>query len=427
MIKQYFDYKMKSFEKVLNSTIMSPLEKKETMDNYSRFLSYFKQDQYGRVIINKKLAREMMKLLKEGKIPFIMDQYDIGIVIGDDMPNGCDYQFQSISDFVAVHKSSIIPVDDRIVTPEESGKTNELRFNDPNTGVGHFVSYVIGNDTIHFTLNCAVCNHDVGNDWDSYKYAVMIDLDKLDKSKILDVKSEDTYLDGSVDLGKNYFVFCPLGEKDEVLKSNPNATVVEYSNISLNEAISRMIIYSGKKLEPYGTYGWGRDSDYLPVSSDNKVLDSILDKEDYPNLVGVFGPLLHSETKYMSRRMWKREYEALINLIEYNKKNGIDMPDEVLKMVLTYGGAYSLPGTVPVSPDIYKEYVIPILEKYGYQVDESFFDDIDFSSGNLKIINSYPTEYGMMPCVQFPEWEEELRKKVIKLVKEKEYSTGSKK
>ena len=319
MIKQYFDYKMKSFEKVLNSTIMSPLEKKETMDNYSRFLSYFKQDQYGRVIINKKLAREMMKLLKEGKIPFIMDQYDIGIVIGDDMPNGCDYQFQSISDFVAVHKSSIIPVDDRIVTPEESGKTNELRFNDPNTGVGHFVSYVIGNDTIHFTLNCAVCNHDVGNDWDSYKYAVMVDLDKLDKSKILDVKSEDTYLDGSVDLGKNYFVFCPLGEKDEVLKSNPNATVVEYGNISLNEAISRMIIYSGKKLEPYGTYGWGRDSDYLPVSSDNKVLDSILDKEDYPNLVGVFGPLLHSETKYMSRRMWKREYEALINLIEYNK------------------------------------------------------------------------------------------------------------
>ena len=96
-------------------------------------------------------------------------------------------------------------------------------------------------------------------------------------------------------------------------------------------------------------------------------------------------------------------------------------------MVLTYGGAYSLPGTVPVSLDIYKEYVIPILEKYGYQVDESFFEDIDFSSGNLKIINSYPTEYGMMPCVQCPEWEEELRKKVIKLVKEKEYSTGSKK
>ena len=344
----------------------------------------------------------------------------------DNMPNACDYQFQSISDFVCVHKSLIIPSNDMIMTPEDTGKTNSLSFNDPATGMLHEVPYVIGNDTIHFTLNCVVSNHEVGNDWDSYKYAVLIGLDKLDKDKILDVKSEDTYLDGSVSLGNEYYVFCPVGERNFVLENNPNATVIEYSGISLNEAISRVIIYSGKKLEPYGTYGWGRDSDYLPSSSDNKVLDSILEREDYPNLVGLFGPALHSETKYMTRRMWKREYSALISLLEYNKKTGIDMPDEIVDMVLTYGGAYSLPGTVPVSLDLYKEFVIPILEKFGYQIDDKFFDGIENSS-DMKIINNYPTEMGMVPCVQCPEWEIELRRRVVKLVKDKLYDNESKK
>ena len=426
MIKQYLDYKISGFQKVLNSSMIIPSEKKKFMDDYSRFLSYFKQDEHGRVIINKKICKEMMRLLEEGKIPFVIDQYDMAISLDSDMPNSCDYEFQSISDFVAVHKSAIIPSDDKIVTPEDSGFTKEIYFNDPGTGMEHVVPYVVGNDTIHFTLNCSVENHEAGNDWDSYKYAVVIGLDKLDKSKILDVKSEDTYVDGSCELGDDYYIFCPVGEKEVVLDSNPHATVIEYSGITLNEAVSRLIIYLGKKLEPYGTYGWGRDSDYLPEFKDNKILNGILEREGYPNLVGVFGPALHSETKYMSRRMWKREYEALINLIEYNKKNGIDMPDEVMNMILTYGGAYSLPGNVPVSIETYKEFVVPILEKHGYQIDDSFFEEIDFSSGDIKIINSYPTQYGMMPCVQCPEWEVELRNRAIKFIKEYEYTDKKK-
>lgn len=426
MIKQYFDYKMKKVQDVLDSPLTTPEEKKKARDDYSRFLSYFKQDDRGRVIVNKKIAREMMQLVKDGKIPLIMDEFDLGIVVDYGMPNGnSNYKFQSSADLVAVHKSPIPPSNDQLVTQENSGLTRTIDFRDPS-GMSHSVPYVVGNDTIHFTLNCPVENHEVGNDWDSYKYAVMIRLDKLEKDKVLDVKSEDTFVDGNAVLGNEYIIFCPVGERENIQKSNSNATIIEYDGIPLNAAIARMIIYSGHKLEPYGTYGWGRDFEFAGASEDNRVLNDVVEREGYPILEGLFGPALHSETKYMARRMWKREYEALINLIEYCKRNDIDMPDEVVEGLLMANGAYALPGMVSVSIEIYKEYVIPILEKYGYIIDESFFEGIDMNSTGMKIINSYPSpETGMMePCVDCPKWESELRRRVIKIVKNKSKNIG---
>ena len=44
MINQYVDYKMGNFERIFNSSIISPSEKMKAMDDYSRFMSYFKID-----------------------------------------------------------------------------------------------------------------------------------------------------------------------------------------------------------------------------------------------------------------------------------------------------------------------------------------------------------------------------------------------
>ena len=57
MIKQYVDYKMNSYNKILQSTVISSSEKKNAMDDYSRFMSYFKFDEHGRPIITKKVAK----------------------------------------------------------------------------------------------------------------------------------------------------------------------------------------------------------------------------------------------------------------------------------------------------------------------------------------------------------------------------------
>lgn len=386
------------------------------------FLNYKKLEKQniteeGRIVIDSNFTKELMNAIRENKISLIMSEKDKLIAIGSDLPNSVHYNgdvFINLSDVVAVHVTPIPPTDDVIMTKESNGVMNEMLFVDPSTGIEHTVPYLVGDDTTHFTLNCVVHNHMSGNDWNSYKYGVMIDFNKLDKTKILDVKSEDTYLDGNAELN-DYFLFCPLGEREQVSKINPKAIVIEYNGITLREAISYMIIFSGRKLEPYGTYGWGRNSEYGFEVEDTKKLEKLVVSEEYPVLKGQFGNALHSETKYMARRMWKREYEALISLIRYNQEHEIDMPNNIMLIIMTYGGAYGLPGTVPVSLEEYQAVVFPILEKYGYSVDESLFEDLEVD-GNMKIID-YSQSYDGMPFISCPKWEEILRDRIIKIIK----------
>lgn len=374
-----------------------------------------KKDENGRVILTPELVQVIITAIQEKRIPLVMDESDLMITIGEGMPNSSTYDkkpFSSIDDVVAVHISPIPPVSDEIITPESSGVTRDIVFIDPSTGREHIIPYLVGNDTIHFTLNCAVHNHESGNDWDSYQYGVMIPLKKLDKSKVLDVKSEDTYVDGNAELTPGYFLFCPLGEREKVEKENPGAIVIEYHGITLRDAISCMILYSGYILEPYGTYGWGRSEEFGIEVPDVFDLEKLAISEGYPVLKGAFGNALHSETQYMARRMWKREYEALISLIQYIQEHNIDMPVDVMVPILMHCGAYGLPGTVPVSKDDFKEVVFPILKKYGYDIDDSLFDGVDFDQ-SIKIIN-YPPDGE--PFFGIPQWENELRDRIITLL-----------
>lgn len=432
MIKQYFEYKRKKIEKILSSEELTPIQKQQIITEYNNWIkTNVKFDKHRRVIINKTMSNEIMSLIDQEQIPLIMDLYDMAVTLDTDMPNSQEYNgeiFQSVSDIVAIHKSPIPPNNDTIVTQENNKVTKDIIFVDPSTQITHTIPYVIGNDTIHFTLNCPVENHEFGNDWDSYKYAVMISLDKLNKEKILDVKGEDTYLDGNAELGANYLAFCPLGERKNIENANPNATVIEYDGIELNDAIKMMIIYSGKKIEPYGTYGWGKQFDFSGAIPDTIILENLLERENYPNLKDKEKSILHSETKYMARRMWKREYNAITALVKYNNENGIDMPHDVMMMVLTYAGAYSLPGNVPVSVESYKECVIPLLKANGYELGQELFTGIDPNANGIKHIGkSVSPEYGIIvPLVSCPSWELELRNRVIEsLQNNKELNSSS--
>lgn len=376
-------------------------------------------DENGRIIIDYELSKRIMLAIKERKVPLILDESDLLIKMGDGMPNSETYSgelFTSLDDIVAVHVSPVPPIEDTIITKESAGVKDNMIFVDPTTQKEHNVAYLVGNDTIHFTLNCVVHNHSSGNDWDSYRYGVLTNFQKLDKTKILDVKSEDTYIDGNVELGYDYFLFCPLGEGEKIGRENPGACVIEYDGISLSQAISCMILYSGYKLEPYGTYGWGRNHEYGLENPDVFKLEELVSHEGYPVLKGQFGNALHSETKYMARRMWKKEYEALINLIEYNNKNNIEMPDEVLFMVMVYGGAYSIPGTVPVTLEDYKATVLPILGKYDYDVDDSLFEGVEVDK-DMKLIYFTPDSNGL-PIIDCPHWENVLRSRIVDMLKD---------
>ena len=419
MIAEFLNYKRKKIEDIINSENISDIEKKEAEEEYYEFFrKYAVVDEHGRLVIDHNVVKELMTVIKEEKIPLIMNENDKMISVGAELPNSESYKgnlFTSLSDIVAVHITPVPPVDDTIRTKESTGVMNNMIFVDPSTRKQHTVPYLVGNDTIHFTLNCVVHNHESGNDWNSYKYGVLIDFSKLNKTKILDVKSEDTYIDGDAKLESDYFLFCPLGEREKIAEDNPRATIIEYNGITLADAISCMIVFSGRKLEPYGTYGWGKNFEYGSEVSDVYELENFVVSEGYPVLKGQFGNALHSETKYMARRMWKREYEALISLIKYNQENNIHMPDDIALLVMMYGGAYGLPGTVPVSLKDYKEVVFPILEKYGYYVDDSLFEGVDVDS-DMKIIY-YPQNGEEIPVISCPNWEIKLRNRVVNILK----------
>ena len=114
----------------------------------------------------------------------------------------------------------------------------------------------------------------------------------------------------------------------------------------LNQAIENMILYSGRKVEEYGTYGWGRNFEYSSANSDNVCLNELMTERDYPVLDGQFGSQLHSESKYMARRMWKREYEAILNLIEYNRENNIELLPPIRMDKQIVGHSYDIVGEI---------------------------------------------------------------------------------
>lgn len=408
MLESFLEYKINCYKNAVNLGNISEAEKKE-------YELFFREcilvDSNGKLIVTKKLIEELYEFIRLNKFNIVMNPKDTMISMADELPNSNNYKgklFENLNDIVAVHVTKIPPLNDMIKTKESSEVKRMLSFFDPNTKKEHSIEYISGSDTIHFTLNCAVQNHLDGNDWASYEYGVLTEFSNLDKSKVLDVKSEDTYLDGDVNLS-NYYLFCPLGERDKLAKENPNAIIIEYDGITLSDAISYMIILTGHKLETYGTYGWGRNTEYGKEDIDTLKLEKCAIKNGYPVLKGRFGNALHSETKYMARRMWKTEYNALISLLKYNSENNIEMPDDVIFNLLKNNGVYCFPGTVPVTLEDYKNVVFPILKNAGYEVDDSLFDDIVVDY-NEKII--YP------PAIyQIPNWEHEVRDRVISIIK----------
>ncbi len=413
MLKQYLDLRTQDF--MDRSYGKTRQHKEEILDEFREYLKGFGRNVDGKVIISYDIAISILNAALSNRIPLLLDKSDIvdGLDVDQDYAENKRTCFDKESDVILVHKLQYLPQQDTIKTFDSTKYQEFIQFVDPKTQISHKVPYVPGNDTIHFTLNCPVDNHMYGNDWDHYPYAVLVPFDRIDKATLLDTKTEDTYFDGDTYLGQLYYILCPKGEASYVGAHNPHARVIEYEGISLNKAIKALISYTGRKAKEYGAFGWGRDFEYFPQDRDEKTLFGLFDKEELPHL-----DTIHSESKYMTRRMWKREYRALMALLEYNNENNIDMPDEMIMPGLLFGRAYSVPGNVPVSIELYKEFVVPLLKENGYEVDEKFFEGIE-EDGTIKSITSrYSVSYGCeIPEVYAPKWENELRNRSIDLIK----------
>jgi len=412
MLKQYLDLRTQDF--MDKSYGKSRQQKEEILDEYREYLKGFGKNVNGKVIISYDIAISILNAALSKRIPLLLDKSDIvdGLDVDQDYSENKRTTFDKESDVILVHKLQYLPVNDTIKTFDSTQYQEFIQFVDPKTQISHKVPYVPGNDTIHFTLNCPVDNNKYGNDWDSYPYAVLVPFDRMDKSTLLDTKTEDTYFDGDTHLGQIYYILCPKGQAAFVQGKNPHARVIEYEGISLNKAIKALISYTGRKAKEYGPFGWGKDTEFMPQDKDERTLYGLFDKEELPHL-----DCIHSESKYMTRRIWKREYRALMALLEYNAKKNIDMPKEIILTALMFGRAYSVPGNVPVSVELFKEFVVPLLQENGYLVDDKFFEGIE-EDGKIKSITStYSASYGCeIPQMYCPNWEDELRDRTIDLI-----------
>ncbi len=164
MIKEFLEYKKKNLERNLQSILLTPEQKQNIYNRYIEFIhKLLPNENQTRLLINLNFCQELIKSIIEKKIPLIIDQFDLQVELDKDMPNSRDnnYHFNSIEDFIAIHKSQIIPQNDTIITPENNGLKRPIIFIDPSTNITHETSYLVGNDTIHFTLNCPVLIHQV--------------------------------------------------------------------------------------------------------------------------------------------------------------------------------------------------------------------------------------------------------------------------
>lgn len=156
-------------------------------------------------------------------IPVVLTEEDKEIIPND------DEKFDSIDSFIAVHKDAFLPVDSKILTPNDANVIEKSYFIVDD--VKYEYEYRYQRDSVHFALNGEVDEiGEAGGSWDTFPYITLTPLKKIPIGKKGQYSLGDTFSEGSVELDEDSWILIPKGKKDELLKQNTNlrANVIEY-------------------------------------------------------------------------------------------------------------------------------------------------------------------------------------------------------
>ena len=156
-----------------------------------------------------------------------IETYGIPVVLREDdkviIPHE-DVEFDSMDDFIAVHKDEFLPVDSMIQTPTEAKA--KLKTNYFFGGRWFQIESIYFRDTVHLSLNGEVEEiGPTGSNWDEFPIAFLIKLKKVPIGKKGSYSLGDTYSDGHIDLDEDTWILCPQGFKEKILKNNPRIKV----------------------------------------------------------------------------------------------------------------------------------------------------------------------------------------------------------
>lgn len=151
------------------------------------------------------------------------------------------------NDFVFVHKTNYAPENNEIKSTFSSGATyteNGILF-----GTIFKYDYPVGDDYIHFSLNCEVRGRkDDSYGFNNRKYAIVVPGNADEFKKISRFCANDVEFKGTKNIS-NCYLLCPIGECEVIQMNNPNAYVIPYVGDYVDGFVETFINHLGYTVE----------------------------------------------------------------------------------------------------------------------------------------------------------------------------------
>jgi len=359
---------------------------KDQIEKIDKEIEDIRVERDNRKIYSEKRIKDIFEFVKSGKIYYEFDENDTVI---SESTTGNYYKkekekpiFKSLEDFLLVHKTNFFPCNDTIYTAKSTHAKKTTRFS--FRGKKYEADYLAANDSTHFGLNGPVTSHRYGN-WDDRKYAIVVGLNDVNRENLLSVNFEDTYFEGNVHLEKKYYILVPKNEIEEIkknkLKLNPNAIIVPYDGISLNDAVLSLVACLGKQPEEITNNGWLKEDSEVELNA-RKVLKSCKQGSKYEGVI-------HVESENMMQRVLEERANRIISIFELLKKEGLNPTlEELLELIENHG--HKLLDDYKYTNETFVNYYIKVLKKNNYNISEDIINEERFQT---EYIREHTTEY----------------------------------
>ena len=183
---------------------------------------------------------EARDFLLKNNLPFYLDESDKVIIENP-------ISFDSLNNFVLVHKTNYLPNNDRISTSEEVGAKHKDIILDRLGSV----QYASARNTVHFAVNGEVSSHIYGN-WEDCKYAIIVPFPDMPICQLKSGAVMDTFFEGGISLSENSILLCPIEEVEQAISQNNKLKVCGYQGKNVTDYADALVGMLGKKLKRLG-------------------------------------------------------------------------------------------------------------------------------------------------------------------------------
>lgn len=182
--------------------------------------------------------KDAIKYLKARNLPVLLTEAD-KVKIKNPI------SFESAENFVLVHKTNKLIINNRLKTEYEEGLEKQFVL----TKFGS-VFYQGGNNTIKFTINGEK------KDGCTFRYAVIIPFNDAPISQLKATSTIGTYFESGISLPESAYILCPLKDYKIIKNLNKTSNIIPYDGYDVTGYAELVVGMMGKKIEEISENGW---------------------------------------------------------------------------------------------------------------------------------------------------------------------------